>query len=120
VSQAIAAQGLGTALGVALQGRSEQTQQLAMLAYGATAQLGVLLPFNRKQESEADHVGLLYAARAGYDPRAAITFWQKMAAQSADGGTPEFLSTHPNHENRIQRLQEHMPQALEEYAAARR
>jgi predicted Zn-dependent protease len=82
--------------------------------------LGVLLPFNRKQESEADHVGLLYAARAGYDPRAAITFWQKMAAQSADGGTPEFLSTHPNHENRIQRLQEHMPQALEEYAAARR
>jgi predicted Zn-dependent protease len=108
-------------LGIWSQGKSETTQQITSLAYGVGVQYGALLPFSRLQESEADHLGLLYAARAGYDPRAAITFWQKMAEQTgAQGEPPEFLSTHPNHENRIERLRELMPEALEEYADAAR
>ncbi len=89
-------------------------QRAILGALGAGAQFGVLMPFGRKQESEADHIGLIYMARAGYDPRESIGFWQRME-QAGSAQPPEFLSTHPSHGTRIQQLREWMPQALEEY-----
>ena len=88
--------------------------QLAMQALGLGTQVGVLLPFGRSHESEADYVGLLLAAEAGYDPREAVRVWQRMA-QSSEGQPPEFLSTHPSHETRIADLQQWMPEALAIY-----
>lgn len=91
-----------------------------LAAYGAGATVGVLLPYSRLNESEADEIGLVYTARAGFDPRAAITFWEKMAAEAAGKGKPpEFLSTHPSDETRIGRLRELMPKVLPLYEAAR-
>lgn len=93
----------------------ENYRSLLLAGTGMLAQ-GVLLKYSRDQESEADHLGLFYAARAGYDPRAAVSFWQKMA-QAKSGGSqpPEWLSTHPSDATRIARLQELMPQALSLY-----
>ena len=81
----------------------------------ASTSLDVLLnlPFGRKQESEADEIGLVYMARAGYDPREAIAFWERMESLSQGGGPPEFLSTHPSHETRVERLKAKLPEALE-------
>lgn len=103
----------GVALGVALMKKSSETQALAQTVYGLGAQVGVMLPYSRLNESEADHMGLVFAAMAGYNPEAAIPFWQRMSAQG--GGTPEFLSTHPSDNTRIKRLQELMPEALKYY-----
>lgn len=86
---------------------------------GTGANLGFLLPFSRRQELEADRLGLLYMARAGYDPRAAVVFWQKMRARADRNDGPSFLSTHPVDERRIMELEKYMPQALAEYARAR-
>ena len=72
-----------------------------MAAYGLGTQVGVLLPYSRLQESEADHLGLIFMAMAGYDPRKAVDFWQRMEAKSQGGAPPEFLSTHPAHQTRI-------------------
>lgn len=72
------------------------------------------LPHSRKHESEADHIGLIYMAKADYDPRETIAFWQRMESGTG-GGPPEFLSTHPSHESRIQQLQELLPEALAEW-----
>ena len=93
-------------------------QRVVLGALGAGAKYGVLMPFGREQESEADHIGLIYMARAGYDPRESIRFWKRM--ESAGGGSqpPEFLSTHPSHGTRIQQLEAWMPKALEEYNRA--
>jgi predicted Zn-dependent protease len=101
----------GVALNVALAGRSEVTQQLVLQAYG----LGVDLPFNRKQESEADRIGLILMAKAGYDPRGAIPFWQRMSQKSGGGAPPEFLSTHPSDKTRIKDIEKHLPEALAHY-----
>jgi len=91
-----------------------------LAAYGAGATVGVLLPYSRLNESEADEIGLVYAARAGYDPRAAITFWEKMAAEAAGKRKPpEFLSTHPSDETRIRRLREMMPRILPYYTGGK-
>lgn len=86
---------------------------------GAGATLGVMLPFSRQQELEADRIGLIYMARAGYDPRSAVTFWRKMAVYSRAEGdtTPSFLRTHPLDERRIRELEKHMSKALAEYHA---
>ena len=97
-----------------------QIQQLFGLAYGGATALGVTLPHSRQNESEADRMGAIYAARAGYDPRAAITFWQKMLAQkqagaSAGGKLSELLSDHPADAQRIADLQALMPQVLPIY-----
>jgi predicted Zn-dependent protease len=74
--------------------------------------LGVLLPYSRAQESEADHIGILLMAEAGYDPRESVALWQRMErAAGASGRGPEFLSTHPNPESRITNLQGWIPQA---------
>jgi predicted Zn-dependent protease len=88
-----------------------------MAALGAGTKYGVLLPFSRKHESEADEVGLYYMARAGYDPHEALAFWQRMEESSSAGRQPpEFVSTHPSHGTRIADLQSHLPRAEEEYA----
>ena len=88
-------------------------QTLAMQALG----IGVLLPFSRGHESEADYIGLLLAADAGYDPREAVLLWERMA-ESSKGGPPEFLSTHPAHDTRIQDLHKWMPEAMARYERA--
>jgi len=118
MSQNLAAQiGLQTA-SIAL-GGSGVTGQLAMQALGLGTQVGVLLPFSRAHESEADYIGLLLAAEAGYDPRESIRLWQRMA-QSSQGAPPEFLSTHPANETRISDLQKWMPEAMAIYEKAQK
>jgi predicted Zn-dependent protease len=114
MSQALGAEAVGVGLQVALSNKPAETQNLFMGAYGAGAQVGVLLPFSRKHELEADHWGLNWAAMAGYDPREAIPLWQRM--ENAGGQkTPEFLSTHPSEGNRIEQLQKLMPEAMQYY-----
>jgi predicted Zn-dependent protease len=90
-----------------------------MAALGAGAQYGILLPFSRSHESEADEVGLYYMARAGYDPHEAIQFWERMEQNSSGPQPPEFASSHPSHGSRIARLKEHLSQAQQEYSRAR-
>ena len=92
-----------------------EKQRAVMGALGAGAQYGVLMPFSRNHESEADHIGLLYMARAGYDPRQSIDFWKRME-ESSQSQPPEFLSDHPSHGTRIQQLTDWMPEALKEYS----
>ncbi len=82
----------------------------AMAAYGAVATLGAILPFSRYHESEADELGLVYMARAGYHPSAAVTFWQRFAGESGSR-VPEFLSTHPSDQTRIRELRRQVPEA---------
>jgi predicted Zn-dependent protease len=83
---------------------------------GAGAQVGLSLPWSRDQESEADHIGLIYMARAGYDPRAAVTFWRRMEeAVKGKQRPPEYLSTHPESTTRIEQIEGWLPEALEEY-----
>jgi predicted Zn-dependent protease len=95
---------------------SYDQQRMIMGALGAGAQYGVLLPFGREHESEADKVGLLYMARASYNPQAAVAFWQRMARATANSGKPpEFMSTHPSDETRITQLKQLMPEAEAEY-----
>ena len=93
-----------------------QRRQLMGLI-GAGADIAYTLPFSRDHESEADKVGLHYMARAGYDPREAVEFWQRMS-QASKGAPPQFLSTHPANETRIQRLKAELPKAIESYQAA--
>ncbi|CAF0786773.1 unnamed protein product [Rotaria sordida] len=91
-------------------------KQAVMAALGAGAKYGSALPFSREQESEADHIGLLYMARAGYDPKEAVAFWQRMDEQIGKGSPPEFLSDHPSHGKRIEQLRKWMPEAEQELA----
>ncbi|PYL76739.1 MAG: peptidase M48 family protein [Verrucomicrobia bacterium] len=103
-----------TGVAMSLSDMDYDKQRVVMGALGAGTQFGVLMPFSRKHESEADAIGLLYMARAGYDPRESIRFWQRM--ENAGGAQPpEFLSSHPSHGTRIQQLEAEMPKALEEY-----
>ena len=108
----------GLALGYAVKDEDKGTQEALMLAYGVGATLGAQLPFSRLHENEADEIGLLYMARAGYDPREAVRFWQKMQSMN-NQAVAEFLSTHPSHETRIERLTKLMPKAMAEYEAAK-
>ena len=95
---------------------SQRRQLMGLI--GAGTDIAFVLPFSRDHESEADSVGLRYMARAGYDPREALAFWKRMAAQGGKGGPPQFLSTHPAHETRIERLKKELPKAMEIYQAA--
>jgi len=104
----------GMALNVALKNRPEKTRQIALTAFGAGAEIGVLLPYSRRQESEADHIGLILMARAGYDPRGAIPFWQRMMKEG-HGQRPAFLSDHPADAKRIKDIENEMPEALKYY-----
>lgn len=96
-------------------GTSALMSQAAMAALGVGAQVGVLLPFSRKHESEADYIGILLAADAGYDPRESVGLWERMAQVSGGGGPAEFMSTHPGHETRIEQLKQWMPEAMAIY-----
>lgn len=113
------AQTLLTGANYSMGNMDPQQRQTIMAALGAGAQYGVILPFSREHETEADEMGLLYMARAGYDPHEAISFWQRM---STSGGQqpPEFASTHPSHGRRIQDLEAFMPKAMAEYEQATR
>jgi predicted Zn-dependent protease len=105
----------GAGLDVLLQNKSPATRQVVQAAYGVGGTVGFLLPFGRSQESEADHIGLVYMAKAGYDPREAVTFWQRMEKGSGGGAPPEWLSTHPSHDTRIRQIQGWMPEAMKHY-----
>jgi predicted Zn-dependent protease len=95
-----------------------QKRQTIMGLLGAGAQYGVILPFGRDHETEADQMGLLYMARAGYDPRESIAFWERMS-QAGGSQPPEFMSTHPSHGSRVANLKEFLPRAVEEYEQAK-
>jgi predicted Zn-dependent protease len=114
MSQGLLANMGGMALSAAISSQPQMTQELAMAAFGAGASIGVLLPYSRLQESEADHIGLILMARAGYDPRQAIPFWQRMNA-SPGSRPPELLSTHPAPETRIADIQALIPEAMAYY-----
>ncbi len=104
----------------AMAGGDPRTVQLVTGLLGAGAAVGVILPFSRTQESEADRLGLIYMARAGYDPRAAIAFWQRMEqASKGRASPPEFLSTHPTDVTRIRQIERWIPEALRYYQPAR-
>ena len=109
----IGLQVIGAAVG--LSSKNPMLSQATMAALGAGTQVGVLLPFSRKHESEADYVGILLAADAGYDPRESVALWERMAHMSGGEGTAEFLSTHPSHDTRIDQLKEWMPEAMAIY-----
>jgi predicted Zn-dependent protease len=94
-----------------------RSKQLAMAGIGAGSEVGVLLPFSRKHESEADHLGIMYMAKAGYDPREAPDLWRRMN-KSAKSRKAEFLSTHPHPGNRVKALEALLPEALAHYDAA--
>jgi predicted Zn-dependent protease len=115
MSQGLIAQLGEVALQEALQNKPQQTQQIFMAAYGVGAQVGVLLPFSRTQESEADHLGLIFMAMAGYDPHGAIDFWQRMMNQNAGAKPPVFLSDHPADQTRINDIKNEIPQAMKYY-----
>ena len=104
----------GAAIGLASKGSSQATTQATMAALGLGANVGVMLPFSRAHESEADRIGLLLAAQAGYDPHEAVHVWERME-QFSKGQPPEFLSTHPGHGTRIKQLEDWMPEALSYY-----
>jgi len=87
------------------------------LAYGLGTTVGVELPFSRAQELEADHIGLILMAKAGYDPREAVAFWERMSAQKEAKKLPQFLSTHPYDDVRLQELEGWMPEADDYYQA---
>ncbi len=115
MSQGLIQQLGGVALSAAVADKPAATQQLFMNAYGVGSQVGVLLPFSRKHELEADRYGLILMAIAGYNPREAVTLWQRMLAASSGTKPPEFLSTHPSETSRIEQLEKYMPEALKYY-----
>ncbi len=114
MSQALVSQLGGQVLSQAIKQKPQQTQQIWMSLFGIGVQVGAALPYNRLQESEADHLGLIFMAMAGYDPNAAVDFWQRMS-QNAGAKPPEFLSTHPSDENRIQKIKAEIPEAMTYY-----
>jgi predicted Zn-dependent protease len=114
MSQALIAQLGGIALSEALKSKPQETQQLWLSVYGVGAEVGVLLPYSRTQESEADHLGLIFMAMAGYDPHGALDFWERMQAQS-QGSPPVFLSDHPANQTRINDIKAELPEAMKYY-----
>ncbi|MDA8413530.1 MAG: M48 family metallopeptidase [Coriobacteriia bacterium] len=115
MSQGLLAQMGGVALSTALSTRTAATQQLWMSVYGVGAQYGALMPYGRMQESEADHLGLIFMAMAGYDPHEAVPFWQRMSDQKGGKAPPEFLSTHPSDATRIETIRGLIPEAMRYY-----
>ncbi len=113
-SQMVGAQAVGGALGAATSGSSQATQQIVGQLYGVGGQLA-LLKYGRKQETEADRLGLVFMAMAGYNPESSISFWQRMAAKSNGAAPPEFLSTHPSDATRISNIQKSLPEAMKYY-----
>lgn len=120
MSQALAQQMGGAALSAAMTNRPQETQSLFMSLYGVGSQVG-MLRYGRNQESEADHLGLIFMAMAGYNPQEAIPFWQRMARLSeGQQRPPEFLSTHPSSDTRVRNIERLLPEAMKYYQQARR
>ena len=115
MSQGIAQQLGGVALSVAVANKPSETQNLFMTAYGVGSNIGIMLPFSRSHELQADDWGLKFAAMAGYNPQEAINLWKRMEQASNGQKPPEFLSTHPSEGRRIQQLEKLMPAALKYY-----
>ena len=112
MSQILLTQLGGLALSEALGSQPQQTRDLWLGVYGLGAQVGVLLPYSRTHESEADKLGLVFMAMAGYDPNVAVSFWERMAAQKEGQAPPEFLSTHPSDRTRIEDIKKNLPEAI--------
>ena len=115
MSQQILAQYGAQAVSAITKGKSYSTQQIASKVYGLGANYGVMLPYSRKHESEADKMGLVLMSLAGYNPRTALTFWQKMSSASS-ASVPEFMSDHPSDANRIAAIEKDLPAIESEYA----
>src|SRR5947209_869510 len=117
MSEALVIQGGGQILGASLSATDPRWQSAATVAYGLGTKVGRELPHSRKQESEADHIGLIFMARAGYNPEEAVQFWQRFAEfnRTAGAGSPAFLRTHPLDDQRIADLKKELPQAMAEY-----
>ncbi len=114
MSQALLVQLGGIGLSAALSTQAAATQELFLQLYGVGSTVGYVLPYSRLQENEADRIGLVLMAKAGYDPRAAVTLWQRMNAQGG-GRSLEFLSTHPAPTTRIANIQSLIPEAMRYY-----
>jgi predicted Zn-dependent protease len=115
MSQGVVAQLAGVGLSVVVGDSSPATRNAVMGAFGLGAQVGVLLPFGRSQESEADHIGMILMAKAGYDPAAALKLWRRMEAQAGGASPPEFLSTHPGYQTRQKNIRSWIPEAEKYY-----
>jgi len=115
MSQQVLQQYGSTALGMVLDGKSSAVQGIASTVYGLGTQYGVMLPYSRKQELEADELGLIFMAMAGYNPQVAESFWTRMSQNSGGGSTSEFMSTHPSDETRIKKIREELPEAMKYY-----
>ena len=105
----------GATLAIAVRDQPAKTQQLLMASFGIGTAVGIILPYSRKQESEADRIGLILMAKAGYDPRAAVGFWGRMAEGKGEPGLAGFLGTHPADKRRIADIQSELPEALKYY-----
>jgi predicted Zn-dependent protease len=119
MSQQQLTQGLGQAIDSGLSSSDATVRSAVSVAYGLGSKVAVELPYSRSQESEADHIGIVYMARAGYDPKEAINFWQRFATfnqQQGGDSTPTFLRTHPVDATRVKQLQDWLPQAQAEAA----
>jgi predicted Zn-dependent protease len=103
----------GEALNMAVSKKSELVRQLAPTIYGLGTQVAVMLPYSRSHESEADHIGLIFMAMAGYDPSFAEGFWIRMSQSGSK--TPEFLSTHPSDKTRVSQIKSWLPEAMKYY-----
>jgi predicted Zn-dependent protease len=114
MSQSLLVQTGGLALAAALDEKPDETKQLFYAAYGVGTTLGVMLPYSRSHETEADKLGMIFMAMAGYDPNEAVAFWQRME-QAGGASVPEFLSTHPNSSSRIRELKRFIPEAMKYY-----
>lgn len=115
MSQQMLANFGGIALTVAMKDKPKETQMLWTTVYGVGVQFGAILPYSRLHESEADHLGLIFMAMAGYDPRKAVEFWERMAAEAKGKKPPEFLSTHPSDKTRIRQIKKLLPEAMRYY-----
>jgi predicted Zn-dependent protease len=119
MSTGVLTQVAGQTAGAIFGGGNPETAKMVEQAFGIGSGVGVILPFSRHQESEADKIGLLLMAQSGYDPRQATEFWKRMG-QGQDGAPPEFLSTHPSDETRIKQIEAWLPEALKIYQAGAR
>jgi len=115
MSQAMGAQAIGQILTVGVGKVNPALAEDFAKLYGLGATVGVILPWGRAQESEADHIGLILMAKAGYDPSTAVAFWERMATADPGGKPPEFLSTHPSDETRVAQIRKWIPEAMTYY-----
>ncbi len=115
MSQALLVELGGVALSQALAKKPELTRQLALGAFGVGTEVGILLPYSRLQENEADRLGLIFMSMAGYDPNSAVDFWNRMSQQAKGKALPEFLSTHPADKHRIDAIKRQIPEAMKYY-----